>query len=89
MLNHYIGKKTKAFVILGIFASMAPLGLLLSEETAFIQIYQDYFMAIVIGIFLYISTTILFETSENHGFNLVKFISIISGFGIAGAISFL
>jgi hypothetical protein len=89
MLNHYIGKKAKAFIILGIFALMAPLGLFLSEEISFIQVYQDYFMAIVIGIFLYISTTILFETSENHGFNLVKFISIILGFGIAGTISFL
>jgi hypothetical protein len=89
MLNHYIGRKAKSFIILGIFALMAPLGLFLSEVIPFIQDSQEYFMAIVIGIFLYISTTILFETSENHSFNLVKFISIIFGFGIAGAISFL
>jgi zinc and cadmium transporter len=89
MLNHYIGKKAKSFIILGGFALMAPLGLFLSEEISFIRVYNDYFMAIVIGIFLYISTTILFETSENHNFNLVKFISIIFGFGIAGSISFL
>jgi hypothetical protein len=86
MLNHYIGKKAKSFIILGIFALMAPIGLLLSEEIPFIQQSQEYFMAIVIGIFLYISTTILFETSENHKFNLVKFISIIVGFSIAGFI---
>ncbi len=86
MLNHYIGKKAKSFIILGIFALMAPIGLLLSEEIPFIQKSQEYFMAIVIGIFLYISTTILFETSENHKFNLVKFISIIVGFSIAGFI---
>jgi len=89
MLNHYIGKKAKSFIILGGFALMAPLGLFLSEEISFIRVYNDYFMAVVIGIFLYISTTILFETSENHSFNLVKFISIIFGFGIAGSISLL
>lgn len=89
MLNHYIGTKVKSFIILGAFALMAPIGLLLSEELNFIQNYQDYFMAIVIGMFFYISTTILFEISENHGFNLIKLTSIVVGFGIAGAISFI
>ena len=89
MLNHYFGRKVKSFIILGLFALMAPIGLFLSEEIVFIQEYQDYFMAIVIGMFLYISTTILFETSKNHSFNLIKLISIIFGFGIAGAISHL
>lgn len=89
MLNHYIGKSTKSFIILGTFALMAPLGLLLSDEISFFQEYHHYFMAIVIGIFLYISTTILFEVSENHSFNLAKFISIIVGFGIAASISLL
>ncbi len=89
MLNHYLGKSTKSFLILGSFALMAPLGLLLSDQIAFVQEYQHYFMAIVIGIFLNISTTILFETSENHKFNMVKFISIVVGFIIAGSISFM
>lgn len=89
MLKHYLGKNTKSFLILAGFAAMAPLGLFLSEELAFFQTYHDYFMALVIGIFLYISTTILFEISENHSFNLVKFISIILGFGIAASISLL
>lgn len=88
MLNHYLGKTKKSFLILALFALMAPLGLFLSDMIPFVQSYHDYFMAIVIGIFLYISTTILFEISENHQFNLVKFISIIAGFVIAGAISF-
>ncbi len=89
MLNHYIGKSLKSFLIIGAFALMAPLGLLISDQVHFLQDFHHYFMAIVIGIFLYISTTILFEVSENHKFNLVKFISIIVGFGIAGAVSFL
>lgn len=89
MLHHYIGKKAKSFIILGLFALMAPLGLLLSEEITFFQTYHEYFTAIVIGIFLYISTTILFEVSENHGFNLMKFLSIVLGFGIAIGIAYL
>lgn len=89
MLNHYIGNKLKSFFILALFAIMAPIGLFLSDTIPFIQEYQHYFMAIVIGIFLNISTTILFEISENHKFNLVKFISIIVGFSIAGTFSLL
>jgi len=36
-------------------------------------------LGIVIGMFLHISTTIIFETSENHKFNLLKLSSIIAG----------
>jgi fucose permease len=45
--------------------------------------YYDIVMAMVVGIFLHISTTILFESDEKHGFNLFKFIAIILGVGIA------
>ena len=89
MLKHYLGKTTKSFLLLGSFSLMAPLGLLLSDSIPALQRYQHYFMAMVIGIFLNISTTILFEISEDHKFNLVKFISIIVGFSIAGLFSFV
>jgi hypothetical protein len=89
MLKHYLGRNTKSFFILALFSLMAPLGLLLSDSIPFFQEYQHYFMAIVIGIFLNISTTILFEISENHKFNMVKFISIVVGFSIAGLFSLL
>jgi hypothetical protein len=89
MLKHYVGRNTKSFSILGLFALMAPLGLLLSDSIPILQNYQHYFMALVIGIFLNISTTILFEINEDHKFNIVKFVSIVVGFGIAGAFSFI
>jgi hypothetical protein len=89
MLKHYVGRNTKSFSILGLFALMAPLGLLLSDSIPILQNYQHYFMALVIGIFLNISTTILFEINEDHKFNMVKFVSIVVGFGIAGAFSFI
>ena len=40
-------------------------------------------MALVIGIFLHISTTILFESSEEHRFNYYKLITILLGAGLA------
>ena len=39
--------------------------------------------AVVIGVFLHISNAILFESSENHKFNLQKFIAVLIGFGVA------
>jgi zinc and cadmium transporter len=80
--------KRSVIIMLAIFAIMTPLGSLLSKNLQANQIgnishYFDYFMGIVIGIFLHISTTILFESSEDHRFNLYKMITIILGAGIA------
>jgi hypothetical protein len=36
-------------------------------------------MAMVIGIFLHISTTILFESSDGHNFSTQKILAIIVG----------
>jgi len=40
-------------------------------------------MAFVIGIFMHISTTILFESSDIHRFNYAKLGAIIVGAGLA------
>lgn len=80
-------KKTTAIFLLLFFAAMAPLGVLLSNSIGHnilnMSLYFNGIMGIVIGIFLHISTTILFESTENHRFNLLKFITIILGAGIA------
>ncbi|MBC7384318.1 MAG: ZIP family metal transporter [Bacteroidia bacterium] len=47
----------------------------------------DYFMAFVIGTFLHISTTILFESSEQHHFTKQKLIAVLLGIGAATLIS--
>jgi zinc transporter ZupT len=74
--------KTKSIIIIILFAFMSPLGMFTSE---FINVsnYHNEIMAIVIGIFLHISTTILFESSDGHDFNKQKMISIILGTVIA------
>jgi zinc and cadmium transporter len=63
---------------LGIFAAMAPLGLALSAHTG-LAAYSREMMAFVIGIFMHISTTILFETGDTHRFNFVKLGAIVIG----------
>ena len=80
-------QKINAILLLIVFAAMAPLGALFSsiigERITDVSVYFNGIMGIVIGIFLHISTTILFESSENHRFNLLKFITILLGAGVA------
>ena len=75
--------RVKIIFFLTLFALMTPLGLLLSQETDIFKIYYSEISALVIGIFLHISTVILFESSEGHKFNLTKLISIIVAIIIA------
>ena len=78
-------KKQTSILMLLIFSAMAPLGAwvnyLLSSGNLFpdVQLYSKQIMAIVVGIFLHISTTILFESSENHRFNMQKLAVILAG----------
>ena len=77
-------KKSKAIILLLVFALSSPIGaitssLLGSNVFESLHEYFDSIMAVVVGIFLHISTTILFETDENHRFNFIKFITIIIG----------
>lgn len=83
IVSQYFKKKTHAYLVIFGFSIMAPIGLLLSQEIMVLNQYHEYFMAFVVGIFLYISTTILYEINENHSFNTYKFISILVGFLVA------
>lgn len=71
--------KTTIFLFLGIFALMSPFGVLIADKIDFFTKYHSEITALIIGVFLHISTIILFESSENHKFNLQKFIAIIFG----------
>jgi zinc transporter ZupT len=71
--------KTKITFFLVVFALMTPLGSYLQENFTFLQGLKKYINAVVIGIFLHVSTTILFESSKNHQFNLSKILVIILG----------
>ena len=75
--------KFKIAMFLILFALMTPLGVYLSDNSGFIKSYYNEISALVIGIFLHISTTILFESSEGHKFNLTKILTIILAIVIA------
>lgn len=84
-------KKTTVWILLVAYALMAPSGMMISSALS--SILPDYIftrvLAFVAGIFLYISTTILFENSENHHFNERKLFAILAGVGMALAIGFV
>ena len=75
--------KWKTALFLLFFALMTPLGTFLSNTVPSLISYHTELSAIVIGIFLHISTVILFENSEGHRFNLLKFLSVCVGFAVA------
>ncbi len=76
-------KKNYVIGLILLFALASPLGSFFAEEISFLHKYNQQITAIIVGIFLHISTAILFESSENHKFNLHKFIAIIIGFSVA------
>ena len=82
----FISKKLSKivfYVALLIFALSAPLGLVLASNFAFTIESTNTIIALAVGIFLHISTTILFESGDGHKFDLKKFAIIVVGFALA------
>jgi zinc transporter ZupT len=77
-------KKSPALMCLGLFAAMAPLGMFVSSITGLAE-YSRYLMAIVIGIFMHISTTILFETEDHHRISMTKLWAVLVGLALGVA----
>lgn len=87
LLGNHIKKQSVALLLIA-FAAMSPLGYMFSFALSNGNIqslgsYYPYIMGIVIGIFLHISTTILFESSVDHKFSIKKTIAVLLGMGIA------
>lgn len=72
---NYSRKNTLIFLFL--FSLMTPAGSFAAEYLDFLKDYYIEATAVVIGIFLHVSTTILFESSEGHKFNLAKLLIVI------------
>ena len=75
--------KMTTILFLFLFALMTPLGSWISTNYEILQVYKTEITAITIGIFLHVSTTILFESSKNHSFNLSKMLAVIIAIIIA------
>lgn len=76
-------KTLQIISFLTLFAIMTPLGTIISNNVDMVSEYVIYINAIVIGVFLHISTTILFESGDGHKFNLNKILAIVVAVAIA------
>lgn len=81
-LNAELNKVALFFFMLA-FAVMTPLGTFLSDGFPILNDYYNEITAIVIGILFHISSTIIFESSEGHKFNIAKISMIILGIILA------
>ncbi len=95
LLLHTSLSKRYIILLLAVFAAMTPLGYLISKgissgNIGHIEHYFDRIMAVVIGIFLHISTTILFESgsADHHKFNRKKMVAVVLGI-IVSLLNFL
>ncbi|MGC4128380.1 MAG: ZIP family metal transporter [Bergeyella sp.] len=64
-------------LITALFALSSPLGMILGKY--FNPEWQPYFLAIVGGIFLHISSVIIFESNKNHKMDWNKIVFVILG----------
>jgi hypothetical protein len=82
MLISNWNKKLSVFFIL-LFGLMTPLGAFIGGSVQFLIDYHLQINAIVAGVLLHIATIILFESSQNHKFNFIKFTSVLIGIALA------
>lgn len=71
---------TSSWLVISIFAVASPLGLLLGNY--FDPNLQVYFLALVGGIFLHISSVIIFESNKNHNIDWQKILMVALGVGL-------
>lgn len=76
--------KISMFMFMLVFALMTPLGTLTTQHDIInlVSFHQEI-TAFVVGILFHISSTIIFESSEGHKFNLAKLTAIVLGIVLA------
>ncbi|AMA48608.1 MULTISPECIES: ZIP family metal transporter [Flavobacterium] len=82
LIQSHLNKIQIAIFMLS-FALMTPMGTYISVSMNFLVPFHKEITAFVIGILFHISSTIIFESSEGHKFNLAKLIAIILGIVLA------
>jgi ZIP family zinc transporter len=79
--SHY--SKWKTILIILFFGAMSPLGSLAAGNLEILQDFMLPIKALVAGIVLHVSTTLILEASEAHKFNLAKIVVMVLG-GVMG-----
>lgn len=73
MLTELSAGWVKIIAMMLLFALIAPVGVWLGDALPFLQDYYRQLTALTLGVFIHISTTILFESNKSHRFNFMKF----------------
>ena len=81
-INSKLNQKA-IFVFMFTFALMTPIGTFTSDYVPMLSNYNTEITAVVIGILFHISSTIIFESSEGHKFNIAKVSMIVLGIVLA------
>lgn len=71
----------KKILLIGLFALAGPLGVIFGDTA--LAGYHKEATAFVAGIFIHISTVILFESTDTHKFKAQKIVTLLLGFAIA------
>ena len=92
LLKEHKSTEFKKWLLLFLFSVMTPIGYLTSFGLQTIGVnnfeqFNQIAFALVIGIFLHLSTAILFETREHHKYNKTKIVMMISGIVLAYLVS--
>lgn len=75
--------KAVSLAHLFVFAIMGVAGSLLSGQIAALQEHSAQIMCLVVGILLHVSLSTLFDSTESHSYNFVRFAIVITAFAIA------
>jgi zinc transporter ZupT len=90
LLYHYYESKKKVFLLILIYALATPLGMVMSHHV--LEHIQEpewvygVMLSIAVGIFLHVSTTIIFEAEDQHKFNWKKAVAILLGMALVMAV---
>jgi len=83
MLRQMTSQYSKIILALLSFALIAPLGVWLGHSGWLPHHWHTPLNAVVFGIFLHVSTTILFESTQSHRVNLLKFVVTLGALVLA------
>lgn len=77
--------KTILWGTMAVFALTGPLGFWFGDTSPFFANHAEELMGFTGGIFLHVSTTIIFESEKQHALNIKKMIAVLLGFVLAYA----
>ncbi len=84
LLYHFFESKARVFLYIFIYTLATPIGMLvgswvLSNSSANPEYVYGAVLAVAVGIFLHVATTIIFEAEEHHKLSWKKMAAIIAG----------